>query len=162
MARRAQENAENAAEAAGAEVSRSRHAEAEAHAVSERVMEEARLAQRVAEAAKDDAEEARRSAKGAWRVADEMRDEADGAKTEAYDARTEAMDAVRRASAESHAALTAEDRANLTIKKAAGLCAKVLRASTPLRSERRVREWTSLADASERRATEQKVWSETT
>ena len=40
-----------------------------------------------------------------------------------------------------------EQRANLSIKRAAGGCAQLLRASTPLRSQRRVREWTALADA---------------
>ena len=51
----------------------------------------------------------------------------------------------------------AEKRTNLTIKRAAGVCAKVQRASTPLRSKRRVKEWTELADAAERRAREREA-----
>jgi hypothetical protein len=46
----------------------------------------------------------------------------------------------------------ADQRANLTIKKAAGTCGRVLKRATPLRSKERVRDWAALADAAERRA----------
>ena len=45
-----------------------------------------------------------------------------------------------------------EQRANLTIKRMAGGCAAVVRASTPLRSRNRVREWIALADAAVKRS----------
>ena len=45
-----------------------------------------------------------------------------------------------------------DERANLTIKRTAGGCTQLLRASTPLRSQRRVREWLAIADDAVRRS----------
>jgi len=45
-----------------------------------------------------------------------------------------------------------EQRANLTIKMAAGGCDAVVRAATPMRNRNRVREWIAVADAAVRRS----------